>query len=127
LSKKIFIGLIFIFIFLSFVAFQGAMPESKNKRVQNILKSYLPYTLEKRLGGLTIVNKKTGAKEKPNNDIVYKRLDELEKKWGKRHLILKSNTLNIINDQNITIKTINLNSKKEMDFIHHFFNLIQTN
>ena len=127
MSKKIFIGLIFIFIFLSFVAFQGAMPESKNKRVQNILKPYLPYTLEKRLGGLTIVNKKTGAKEKPNNDIVYKRLDELEKKWGKRYLVLKSNTLNIINDQNVTIKTINLNNKKEMDFIHHFFNLTQTN
>ena len=127
MSKKIFIGLIFIFIFLSFVAFQGAMPESKNKRVQNILKPYLPYTLEKRLGGLTIVNKKTGAKEKPNNDIVYKRLDELEKKWGKRYLVLKSNTLNIINDQNVTIKTINLNNKKEMDFVHHFFNLTQTN
>lgn len=127
MSKKIFIGLIFIFIFLSFVAFQGAMPEPKNKRVQNILKPYLPYTLEKRLGGLTIVNKKTGAKEKPENAAIYKRLDELEKKWGKRYLILKNNTLNIINDQNITIKTVKLNNNKEMDFIRNFFNLTQTN
>jgi hypothetical protein len=127
LSKKIFVGLIFIFIFLSFVAFQGAMPESKNKRIQTILKPYLPYTLEKRLGGLTIVNKKTGAKEKPENAVVYKRLDELEKDWGKKHLILKGNTLQIINDKKITIKTININNKKEMDFIHNFFNLSQTN
>jgi hypothetical protein len=127
LSKKIFVGLIFIFIFLSFVAFQGAMPESKNKRIQSILKPYLPYTLEKRLGGLTIVNKKTGVKEKPENAVVYKRLDELEKNWGKKHLVLKQNTLNIINDKNITVKTIKINNKKEMKFINKFFNLAQTN
>jgi len=103
------------------------MPESKNKRIQTILKPYLPYTLEKRLGGLTIINKKTGVKEKPENAVVYKRLDELEKNWGKKHLVLKQNTLNIINDKNITVKTIKINNKKEMKFINKFFNLAQTN
>ncbi len=127
MSKKVFIGLLFIFIFLSFVAFQNAMPESKNTRIQKELKPFMPFALKKRVAGLTIINTKTGAEEKPENAVVYKRLDELEKQWGKRYLILKNNTLSVINDKNETIKNIKIETKKEMDFIHHFFNLPQTN
>ncbi len=123
MSRITFIGLIFVFIFLSFVAFNKAMPESKNKEVMNLISSYMPYKLEKRLAGLTIVNTKTGEKEKPANDIVYKRLDELEKKWGKKYLSINGSVLSVRDDSNKSIKTFNLKNKKQVDFIHRFFGI----
>ncbi len=123
MSKKMFIGLIFIFAFLSFVAFKNALPQRKNKIVMNALSSYMPYKLEKRLGGLTIINTKTGTKEEPKNDVVFKRLDELEMKWGKKHLSLNGSVLSIKNDKNQTIKSFKLKNKKQIDFVHRFFKI----
>ena len=123
MSRTTFIGLIIVFIFLSFVAFNSAMPEAKNKEVMSLISPYMPYKLEKRLAGLTIVNTKTGEKEKPSNDIVYKRLDELEKNWGKRYLKIQSSTLSILNDNNKTIKSFKLQNKKQTAFVHNFFGI----
>ncbi len=122
MSKKIFVVLIVVFSFLSFVAFRNAIPEAKNKEVMNSLAPYIPYRLEKRLGGLNIINTKTKEVEKPSNDVVFKRLDELEKKWGKKHLSLKNDKLSIYKDGKI-IKTITLKNKKEIDFVHRFFGI----
>jgi len=123
MSKVTFIGLILVFIFLSFMAFNSAMPERKNREVMNLIAPYMPYKLEKRLAGLTIVDKRTGVKEKPSNNVVYKRLDELEKLWGKKHLSVDGLKLSIKNDKNITIKTFELKNKKQVNFIHHFFKI----
>ncbi len=123
MSKVTFIGLIFVFVFLSFMAFNSAMPERKNREVMNLIAPYMPYKLEKRLAGLTIVDKRTGAKEKPSNKMVYKRLDELEKLWGKKHLSVEGLKLSIKNDQNKTIKTFKLKNKKQVNFIYHFFKI----
>ncbi|MCF6174080.1 MAG: hypothetical protein L3J44_09945 [Campylobacteraceae bacterium] len=123
MSRVTFIGLIFVFIFLSFIAFNKAMPESKNKEVMNLISPYMPYKLEKRLAGLTIVNTKTGVKEKPSNELVYKRLDELEKNWGKKYLKIKDSILLILNDNNKTIKSFKLKNKKQKTFIHKFFGI----
>ncbi len=123
MSKTAFIGLIFVFIFLSFVAFNNAMPESKNKEVMSLISPYIPYKLEKRLAGLTIINTKTGTKEKPSNDIVYKRLDELEKSWGKKYLRINGSLLSINNDNNKSIKSFELKNKKQVNFVHSFFGI----
>ncbi len=123
MSRKMFVGLILIFIFLSVVAFINAMPQHKNARIDRALKPYMPFTLQKRLGGLTIVNTKTGKKEEPRTDDVYKRLDQLQQQWGKKHLMVKNNILSVVNDKNQTIKKIQIKTKKEMKFIHHFFKI----
>ncbi len=123
MSRKMFIGLIFVFMFLSFIAFKNAMPKTKNKVVMNALSAYIPYRLEKRLGGLTIINEKTKTKEKPSNEIVFKRLDQLERQWGKKHLKLTGSVLSINNDKNQTIKTLNLKNRKQINFVHSFFGI----
>ncbi len=104
MSKKLFIGLLFVFLFLSFIAFKNALPEAKNKEVMNALAPYFPYKLEKTLKGLKIINTKTGEKEEPSNSMVFKRIDELEKKWGKNHLRLEGATLIILDDNKKEIK-----------------------
>jgi len=123
MSRTTFIGLIFVFIFLSFMAFNSAMPETKNTEVMSLISPYMPYKIEKRLAGLTIVNTKTKEREKPSNDIIYKRLDELEKNWGKRYLKIQSSTLSILNDNNKTIKSFKLQNKKQTAFVHNFFGI----
>ncbi len=123
MSKKIFVALLFVFMFLSFIAFKNALPETKNKEVMNQLSSYIPYRLEKRLGGLTIIDTRTNTKEKPSNDVVFKRLDELEKKWGKKHLLLVEDKLSIKDDNGKVIKTFKLKNKKEVSFVHSFFGI----
>jgi hypothetical protein len=123
MSKKMFIGLIFVFAFLSFIAFKNALPKRKNKIVMNALSTYIPYKLEKRLGGLTIINTKTGTKEKPKNDVIFKRLDKLEMEWGKKHLIINGSILSIINDKNQTVKSFKLENKKQINFVHNFFKI----
>ena len=123
MSKVTFIGLIVIFVVLSFMAFNNAMPERKNAEVMNIVKPYMPFKLEKRLAGLTIINTKTGTKEKPSNDMIYRRLDELEKSWGKKHLSISGAVLTVKNDKNKVIKSFKLKDKKQIDFIHRFFGI----
>ncbi len=123
MSKKIFIALIFVFSFLSFVAFKNALPESKNKEVMNAIAPHFPYKLEKTLKGLKIVNKKTGESEEPDNSIVFKRLDQIEKKWGKKHLKLQDSTLIIVDDNQKVIKKVELKDKKAIEFVHKFFKL----
>jgi len=123
MSKKIFIALVVVFSFLSFVAFKNALPEAKNKEVMNTIAPYFPYKLEKTLKGLKIVNTKTGKSEEPSNSVVFKRVDEIEKKWGKSHLRLEGNNLIILNDNKKVIKKIYLNNKKAIEFVHKFFNL----
>lgn len=123
MSKKIFVALVVVMSFLSFVAFKNALPEAKNKEVMNAIKPYFPYKLEKTLKGLKIVNTKTGESEEPSNSVVFKRVDEIEKKWGKTHLKLEGANLIILDDDNKMIKKIYLNDKKAIDFVHKFFGL----
>ncbi len=46
-----------------------AMPEPKEERIYLAIKEYSPYKLEKRVGGLEILNTKTDTKEKPSSVI----------------------------------------------------------
>ncbi len=123
MSRVTFIGLILVFIFLSFVAFNNAMPERKNREVMNLIAPYIPYKLEKRLAGLTIVDTRDGTKEKPSNEMVYKRLDELEKEWGKKYLSIDGFVLSIHDKSGKIIKTFKLKDKKQVEFVREFFKI----
>ncbi len=113
------LGLLFFF----YQSYQGSKPEDKNKRVYTELKEFIPYSLEKRFGGITILSTKNDIKEKPPASQIFHRLDELEKLWGKTHLKLDGNSLTVLGDDNKTVKTINLQNESEIAYIKNFFGL----
>jgi hypothetical protein len=110
-------------MFFGYVAYQEAKPEYRDKRVYTELKEFIPYKVEKRIGGLTITSTLNDKKEKPPAAQIYHRLDQLEKLWGKSHLKLSSNTLSVLDDNNKTIKTITLQNESEISYIKNFFGL----
>ncbi len=113
------LGLLFFF----YQSFQESKPEAKNSRVYTELKAFMPYSIEKRLGGLTILSTQNDIKEKPPASQIFHRLDELEKLWGKTHLKLNGNELSILGDNNQMVKTITLKNESEMAYIKNFFGL----
>ncbi len=119
-SKKTFILLSVVFLFLSIMALVVNMPEHKDKAVMTKLRPYIPYELTKTFGGLDIINKKTGKRMKIDNAKVFIAFDSFTKKWGKTHLRLEKNTLLILNDNNKTIDQMQLTSSQR-SFVHKFF------
>ena len=65
---------------------QGKKRYEVSKKVYQALKPYMPYYLEKRVGGFQIMMKGSNEKEKPPITDVFKRLEQLEKGWGQQHL-----------------------------------------
>jgi len=122
-KKIIFIGIIVGFFVMGFLSMQRAMPAEKETRIYNAIKVYSPYKLEKRMGGLTIVDTRTGIKEKPSAAEVYLRLDELEKVWAKKHLRLQKNDLVVVGDNNQSIVKIYIENEKEMLFVKSFYGI----
>ncbi len=110
-------------LFFGYQAYIDAKPEDRNKRVYQELKPYIPYKVEKRVGGLSIVSTLNDAKEKPPAAQVYHRLDQLEKLWGKDHLRVEGSTLLVLDDKNETVKTIELQNKSERLYIKNFFGI----
>lgn len=119
-SKKIFILLSVVFLFLSIMALVVNMPENKDKTVMKKLRPYIPYELTKTVGGLDIVDKRTGKKMKIDNAKVFIALDDFTKKWGKTHLRLQTDTLLILDEENKTIDTMQL-TPTQRNFVRHFF------
>lgn len=125
-KKHIYILLLiffFTFLIIGSITVINNMPNEKNERVYSLLKEYIPYKLEKRVGGFSILLKETGQKENPNSADVMKRLEELEKNWGKAHLRLQNNYLIILDDNKKEIKKIKLNSELEINWVKDFFNI----
>ncbi len=110
-------------LFFGWQAYDAAKPQERDKRVYNELKPYIPYKLEKRVGGLSISSTLNNEIEKPPATQVYHRLDALEKLWGKRYLKLEKNQLFVLDDDNKTIKTILLQNEKELSYVKNFFGL----
>ena len=123
LKKLIGIGLVIGFFILGALAMQRAMPEAKSKRIYEQIKLYSPYTFEKYIGGLAIVDKRDGSKEKPSSAEVLLRMDELDKAWGKEHLFVDKNILHVTNDKNDTVATILIKNEQERQFLHRFFGI----
>jgi len=124
LVKKAFIfGLLTAFLVMGILSMKRAMPEEKNERIYKEFKVHSPYQLEKRMGGLTIINLKDPEyKEKPSAAELLHRLDELDKEWAKGHLSVENNTL-LISKENNTVIEISIETKEERAFIQNFFGI----
>ena len=83
MKKALIFGFFTAFLILGMVSLKRAMPDAKENRIYMAIKVYSPYEMEKRIGGLTIVDKRTGIKEKPSSKEVFLRMDELEKNGGR--------------------------------------------
>ncbi len=123
LVKRVLIfSLLFAFLVMGIVAMKRAMPEHKEQRIYDAIKVYSPYKIEKNIGGLTLIDKRDGTKEKPSAAEVLHRLDELDKVWAKKHLSVLNNDVLIKQDDNSTIKIL-IETPKEREFIKSFFGI----
>jgi len=121
LVKKVFTFVLLAgFLIMGVLSMQRAMPEHKEARIYKAIKVYSPYQLEKRLGGLTIVNSRDDTKEEPSAAEVLLRMDELDKEWAKESLIVENNDVIITKDDNTTVKIL-IETPKERAFIKSFF------
>ncbi len=119
-SKKMVWVLMAVFAFLSISTLIINMPEKKDRHVIEKISAYFPYEITKTIGGLDILDKKSGEKLKIDNAKVFLAFDDLLKKWGATHLKLKDHTLIILNDQNQTVDKMHLD-EKELKFVKEFF------
>ncbi len=124
LVKRVFIfGLLAGFLIMGIIAMDRAMPQNKEDRIYKAIKVYSPYSLEKRVGGLTILDSRDPEKkEKPSAAEVFLRLDELDKIWAKNHLSVENNDVIIRKDDNTTVK-IFIETPQERAFIKSFFGI----
>jgi len=121
IKKALIFGFFTAFLILGYISMQRAMPEAKEKRIYKAIKVYSPYVLEKRIGGLTIIDKRNGVKEKPASASVFHRLDELEKEWGNKYVRIEGTDVIILGENNVTVAKIYLENEKERDFVNNFY------
>jgi len=120
-KKALIFGFFTAFLILGVLSLKRAMPDAKEPRIYKAIQVYIPYTLEKRIGGLTIIDKRTGIKEKPSSAEVFHRLDELEKEWGNKYVRIDGNDVIIMGENNNTVARIYLENEKERAFVQSFF------
>ncbi|WP_457746119.1 hypothetical protein [Sulfurimonas sp.] len=113
----------FAFFVMGVLSMQRAMPDAKEERIYKAIKVYMPYKVEKRMGGLTLIDTRDGRKEKPDAASFYHRLDELEKEWGKQHLRVVNNDVVVVGDNNQSIVKIFIQTQQEREWLHKFFGI----
>ncbi|WP_457749424.1 hypothetical protein [Sulfurimonas sp.] len=122
-KKGLFLGMLFAFFALGFIAIQKATPDAKPHRMYKEIKIYSPYKFEKTIGGLAIIDSRTGTKEKPDAADALYRMDELDKTWGKKHLKVVENELIVLGDHNQTVSKIFIQTDKERSWLKKFFGI----
>ena len=120
-KKLLVLAFFVIFMFLGIMALKDSMPEPKNERVYTILQKHMPYTLEKSVGGYSIVSNETGVKEKPPAKDLFLRLEQLEQQWGKEFLKLENNTLIILDKDKNKVDKIDLKTNEEINWVKEYF------
>ena len=123
IKKWLIVGVAFAALILGVLSMQRAMPDAKNERIYKEINIYSPYVFEKRLGGLTIIDKRDGRKEKPSAAEVHLRMDELNREWGATHLKVEKSDLIIMGDNNQTIVKIFIETQEERAYLHNFYGL----
>ena len=124
MRKKLLLFAFFaIFMFLGIMALKEGMPTPKNERVYSILQKHMPYTLEKRVGGYSIVSKDTQVKEKPPAKDLFLRLEQLEKLWATDFLKLDNDILIVLDKDKKELARIELKTQEEKDWVKTYFNL----
>ncbi len=121
--KLIVFGIFTVAILMGVLSMQRAMPDAKEARIYKEIQLYSPYKMEKRMGGLEIVDKRDGRKEKPSNAEVFHRMDELEKEWGNKHLRIEGSNVYVIGENNQTITQIFIETPKEKEFLQTFYGI----
>ncbi len=122
--KKVLIFAFFsAFLVMGVLEMKRAMPAHKSERIYIAIKQYSPYKLQKRIGGLEIIDTRDDSKEKPSSAEVMLRLDEVEGLWGKKHLKVENSTVIVMDDNKSTIAKIAIENKKERDFLKSFFGI----
>jgi len=122
MKNVLLLGFFVIFFVVGFLGFKNSLPANKNHRVYEEVKPYLPYTLEKRLGGFSIVYKDGQEKEKPTNAEIFHITDKLDKAWGKEFLTFENDNLIILNSEKKEIKRLIL-SPEEKAWVKDFFGI----
>jgi len=122
-KRLIFIGMALAFFILGAISLQRALPEKKEQRIYDAITLYSPYKFEKALGGLSIIDTRTGKKEKPDAASTMHRMDELQKAWGKEHLKIEGNTLVILGDNHTQITKIAFESPLEKEWVEKFYGI----
>lgn len=122
-NNLILIGLLIGFFLLGYNALEESKPEYKDKRIYSELKNYMPYFLEKRFGGYSIVSKITKEKEKPPATEVFKRLEQLEKMWGKEFLKISDNSLIIVDKNGTQVGKIEFHLQSEKKWVKSYFGI----
>ncbi len=124
LKKYLPFALILVFLAIAISAFIQSKPSHKNERVYTTVKKYSPYYTDQRIGGIQIMSKEDPEfKEKPDNMVLFKRLDELEKAWAQNHLKVEKNTLIILDNNGTQLSTLPLNTQEEINFTHMFYGI----
>ncbi|BDY13651.1 hypothetical protein [Hydrogenimonas cancrithermarum] len=119
-NKKIVYFLMFVFAFLSISALIVNMPEKKDAQVIEKLAPYFPYEITKTIGGLDLIDKRSGEKLKLDNAKVFLAYDDYLKKWGKTHLKIEGNRLVILDDSGTPVDSMEL-TPNQRSFIQKFF------
>ncbi|MDP2893596.1 MAG: hypothetical protein Q8N78_04440 [Sulfurimonas sp.] len=122
-KKALIFGVIAASVVLGTLSMKRALPDAKEDRIYEAIKVYSPYVLEKRVGGLEIIDKRNGQKEKPSAAEVFHRQDELDKKWGKEYLKVENNELIVMGENNQTITRIFIENESERKFLKRFFGI----
>ena len=123
MNRKLLIFAFFaVFMFLGIMALQQGKPSLKNERVYKILQEHIPYTLEKRVGGYSIVSKETGIKEKPPAKDLFLRFEQLEKQWAEDFLKLENDTLIVLDKEKAEVLRIELKTQEEKSWVKSYFN-----
>ena len=122
-KKGLFYGFLFAFLVMGYVSMQRAMPDAKEDRIYKAIRVYSPYKVEKRMGGLTIIDSRNGGKEKPSAAEFYHRLDEVDKEWGKKHLRVDNNDVVVLGENNQSVVKIYLESEAERKFVQSFYGI----
>ncbi|MCF6309697.1 MAG: hypothetical protein L3J19_04355 [Sulfurimonas sp.] len=121
IKKALIFGFFTAFLILGVVSMKRAMPDAKENRIYAAIKVYSPYILEKKIGGLYIVDKRTGEKESPSSKEVFFRLDELEQNWGKDYIRIENNDVIVLGENNQTVARIFLETEKERAWVQRFY------
>jgi len=124
MKKYLPIALLIGFILFGLDAFFQSKPSAKNNRVYKTVQQYSPFYLDKRFGGLKILNREDPEfKEKPTNMTLFKEFERLEKGWGKTHLKIVNNTLIILDNNGSQQATLLFQTKEEIDFARQFYGI----
>ncbi len=122
-KKVLIFGIFTVAILMGVLSMKRAIPNEKEARIYKEVQVYSPYKMEKRIGGLVIIDKRDGKKEKPSNAEVFHRMDELEQTWGKNHLRIEGSDLHVIGENNQTVIRIFIETPKEKEFLHTFYGI----